>query len=1174
MKTLQRTTKKLRIDDIIAQSFCILGDTVTSLWSGRVSRTNPTYVRYTDETGRDQGTFMFPNPYICTKRLAIRAQPDDDSRLDSSITAGLRLHIRYERQGNVRIWSGSIIAVLSQRRHCVVRYDGSKINMLFPPPKHSGVRIVNWKVSPRTPVETTALRQQRLRYRRAASYVAHVLAPPAPEPPESETGLEVHVSQNHENPHNSHHPSPDRHHHITNVTPAIAPREYCKRGLRLATLNARTMSDEYRWHRLFAYMHHRGIDALAVQETRCIATPEISIHGFNVHHTDATPEGHYGCALILGPRMQSLASDVIHKHRTVKCCVKATLGSLVKHYTLVAAYFPQKDADDREQYVDEIIHACHSPDTILLCDANGAVDELTHRADLRSCAQLTGHNKWTWKRNLSKSIIDHVMVKKSEARTAISVSYESPLISDHRMVTATLRPKWTLEKAKAKPTLQLHDLAYDGKARAQFNDQYKPSLNKSLTTLKAALENVKGKWYKRQHPVNMPWDSAAPRTAVLTTSDNAEAILELADHNWATAHIDEYVQHLAQNPWTAWKHIHQLQRQHAQVAGAVTAEQLRQQFKNSMEAPTDPPTPNVPTMRTTLINIIDDSDFTLTELKRALGTMKGHTACGPDGIPIEAYRCPKVQQDLLAILNSMLDTEELPPELTKGLLTPVYKRKGSARDPLNYRPIVLLSVALKILHKLILLRLRDTIDPHLIPCQAAYREGHATTMNMATLHELGEHSRTSKNTPLYEVFTDFSAAFDSVFRPHLFTLLRKWNVPERFVLFLERSHAQQVLNVRYDGTVDEVGIKPTRGVMQGDTLAPYLFILVIDQILRCLPTECGALVHSERSTARMGNMDIRIPALAYADDVVLLANDAASAQRLLVAFESAALDWGLKLNTKKGKTELLLISTPELRKTLPTEPLVCKAGTVLETSSYKYLGWHVSNSTKNTWREDLDKRVGHAWGILRQYDRVWNSHASSETKKKLFQALILPVLMYAALTYPLTATVLTRLQVTTNKLMRAALSLRVDWDEKALHTHTEELYSHFAFTPVQLVRQFVVQWGHWCRAAHRSTFHHPIIDAFLGDFNHVRHTRGTRHPPSKWLLAATGCTVDELWTLPPDRAAWSRLCSQRTYAMAQDFCDTVVTSRRLDDDRPPPHWKSLIDHWFDESRSTRRKGFF
>eukprot|EP00760_Papus_ankaliazontas_P013073 PhM_4_TR15644/c0_g1_i2/m.6830 len=228
---------------------------------------------------------------------------------------------------------------------------------------------------------------------------------------------------------------------------------------------------------------------------------------------------------------------------------------------------------------------------------------------------------------------------------------------------------------------------------------------------------------------------------------------------------------------------------------------------------------------------IESSDFTMHEFEAAIATMKGHTSPGPDGVPIEAFRCPAVRAHALNIINNTLDSPHLPHDLTAGSLVPLYKRKGSTSDPANYRPIVLLPVLTKIIHKMILLRLRASVDDHLLQHQCAYREGHSTQMHILALADLVERACHSSE-PLYAVFTDFSKAFDSIDRHHLLQLLRAWGMPLRLVSYLDRAHAQQRLHLRFDGTTVESPIAPAVGVMQGDTLAPYLFILVVDQILR------------------------------------------------------------------------------------------------------------------------------------------------------------------------------------------------------------------------------------------------------------------------------------------------------------------------------------------------------
>ena len=75
------------------------------------------------------------------------------------------------------------------------------------------------------------------------------------------------------------------------------------------------------------------------------------------------------------------------------------------------------------------------------------------------------------------------------------------------------------------------------------------------------------------------------------------------------------------------------------------------------------------------------------------------------------------------------------------------------------------------------------------------------------------------------------------------------------------------------------------GVLQGDTLAPYLFIICLDYVLRMsidLMKENGFKQAKERSR--------RYPAQTitdanYADDIALLANSPAQAESLLYSLE-------------------------------------------------------------------------------------------------------------------------------------------------------------------------------------------------------------------------------------------------------------------------------------------------
>jgi hypothetical protein len=460
---------------------------------------------------------------------------------------------------------------------------------------------------------------------------------------------------------------------------------------------------------------------------------------------------------------------------------------------------------------------------------------------------------------------------------------------------------------------------------------------------------------------------------------------------------------------------------------------------------------------------------------------------------------------------------------------------------------------------MMLQRIRKALDPLILPCQAAYREAHNVAMNLLAIQELKERARTT-DLPLYCTFVDFSAAFDSVDRAMLFRLCRQWGIPDRFVAFLERSHSQQKLFVRFDGQLDPEPICPTRGVMQGDTLAPFLFVLIVDQILRRLPSNCGALAET-----RLIPHLLRCCALAYADDVVLLANSLLHAQVLLTQFEIAASCFGLRINTKKGKTELLLVAHPSLRHHLKTD-LSCGAGDIQVTHRYKYLGWIITDKPTSNWQDDFNTRKRNAWHVVRTHERVWRASVDDTVKKKVFHALVIPTLTYAAATYPFTATCLTHLHVATNKLLRHCLGRPILWDSPPEHTHTELLYDCFPFAPAIVVKQTLTQWGHWVRRAYAVNNPHPVVTVVAGEVSRARPLRSPpAHPPSRALAVASGLDKVALAMTPNElsRSAWRKLVDTKTRAMATDFALCVVKARRLlDPGCPEPDWRGLVDSWY------------
>ena len=142
-----------------------------------------------------------------------------------------------------------------------------------------------------------------------------------------------------------------------------------------------------------------------------------------------------------------------------------------------------------------------------------------------------------------------------------------------------------------------------------------------------------------------------------------------------------------------------------------------------------------------------------------------------------------------------------------------------------------------------------------------------------------------------------------------------------------------------DGPIDILA-----GILQGDTLAPFLFILVLDYVLRKsldINNSNGLQLHPRKSSRHPA---IHLMDADFADDLALISNSIELAQKLLNSLESAANCVGLYLNDSKTEYMHYTKSNPQI------DNMIIKTvnGYILKrVDDYKYLGSFASSSEKD-----------------------------------------------------------------------------------------------------------------------------------------------------------------------------------------------------------------------------------
>ena len=359
------------------------------------------------------------------------------------------------------------------------------------------------------------------------------------------------------------------------------------------------------------------------------------------------------------------------------------------------------------------------------------------------------------------------------------------------------------------------------------------------------------------------------------------------------------------------------------------------------------------------------------------------------------------------VMNRVLQGAPAPPEWRTANIIGIPKISGTSRLE-DHRGISLMSCAAKLFNKVLLARLQSVLDPFLRREQNGFRLHRGTVSHILTLRRVMEEARLHQ-TSLICVFVDFRKAFDSVSRSALAAVLRAYRVPSQLVHAVMALYCNtQATVLTPDGPTDS--FNTTSGVLQGDSLAPFLFVLLLDWVLRvAIPSDTHGFLLRRRTSSR--HPEKRLSVLAYADDLVLLSSTAEGAQRMVRNLEDTASKIGLAINPQKSEVLTVPANLDLVIKIRGADLARC--------DGYRYLGGVVPSV-----QEDLRRRRGLAWTAFRSIRVVLQSGSLSDRLRgRLFKAIVETVLLYNMETWTVTTALESRLNAVHAGLLRAAFGI-------------------------------------------------------------------------------------------------------------------------------------------------------
>lgn len=396
---------------------------------------------------------------------------------------------------------------------------------------------------------------------------------------------------------------------------------------------------------------------------------------------------------------------------------------------------------------------------------------------------------------------------------------------------------------------------------------------------------------------------------------------------------------------------------------------------------------------------------TLEEIKDALKTLKNGKAPGKDNITAELL---KVDLDtsariLYPLVQEIWINERSPTEWKRGVIVKLPK-KGDTTNCNNWRGITLLSVPSKVVARIILNRIKMTVESRLRNEQAGFRAHRSCVDLINTLRIILEQGGEFQAV-IYAAFIDFEKAFDSVSHRVLWHVLEDYGIPPKIVNIIRDLYDGYQCQVLHQGKLTQP-ISVGAGVRQGCILSPILFLLVLDAVMR-------RTIGGRRRGIQWG-VNSRLEDLDYADDICLLSQRYTDMQFKLDALKEVADVTGLKINHRKTK---VMKMNAENRQALNFD-----GEEIEEVYTFSYLGSVVS--TSGGAEEDVKNRIKKANVAFVQLYPIWrNRNISRKTKLRIFNTNVKSVLLYACETWKVTSSVTSQLQVFVNRCLRRIMNI-------------------------------------------------------------------------------------------------------------------------------------------------------
>ncbi|KAK7334866.1 hypothetical protein VNO80_26632 [Phaseolus coccineus] len=292
------------------------------------------------------------------------------------------------------------------------------------------------------------------------------------------------------------------------------------------------------------------------------------------------------------------------------------------------------------------------------------------------------------------------------------------------------------------------------------------------------------------------------------------------------------------------------------------------------------------------------ASFTEEEVKEAVWQCEGSKSPGPDGYNFNFIKkCWETfKSDILEAVHLFQETGRFPKGCNASFIALVPK----TRDPTSldqFRPISLVGALYKIVTKVLSRRIKDVLPMVVDESQSAFLKDRGLLDSVLVANEVVEEVRKKRKSGLC-LKVDYEKAYDSVRWNFLYDMLNRLGFHSKWIMWVRGCLETSSVSVLVNGSPTEE-FRPSRGLRQGDPLAPFLFLMVAEGLAGLVRQ---ALKKKLLTGLKVGRNEIECSVLQFADDTLLMCEDSYSnvitIKAILRCYELAS---GLKINFNKSK---------------------------------------------------------------------------------------------------------------------------------------------------------------------------------------------------------------------------------------------------------------------------------